>query len=122
MTNFPNENSKKRLDPGRTIRDLIRAKFGTSDKAKINPKSYSCDLASMFYSGQTGIIEEILERNNQNPYSTPNEIIGDLHILLMDQWNEFIKYYPLTSKPLSIEKILAGDNSGLIHPKLDKTV
>lgn len=122
MSSFPNEKSKKRLSPNSTIKDLIRAKFGTSDKAKFNPKSYSCDLASLFFSGQTSIIEEILSRHNENPYQNQDEIIGDLQILLMEQWNEFRKLYPLTSKPLTLEQILDNNSDGLIHPKLEKTL
>lgn len=89
------------------VRPMINVRFGRqADKIKISRKAYSIDLESMSLSGRSEALEEIIKRHKDKPYGTIEEVIGDVQLLLLSNWNEFHRLWPTSTRSLTLEEVL----------------
>lgn len=87
-------------------KSIVDARFGQADRIKISRKFYAHDIEACILNGRSEAIEEILNKNVREPYGTIEELIGDLQLALVKNWNDFHKLYPLSTRPITIERIL----------------
>jgi hypothetical protein len=87
-------------------RDIVNARFGQADRIKVSRKFYQHDIESCILNGRSEAIEEVLNKHNSEPFNNVSELIGELQIMLVKNWNDFHKMYPLQTRPITVERIL----------------
>ena len=87
-------------------KSIVDARFGQADRIKISRKFYQHDIESCILNGRSEAFEEILNKHVSEPFGTVEEIIGEIQIAIVDNWNQFHKLYPLATRPITIDKIL----------------
>lgn len=87
-------------------KSVIEARFGQADRIKISRKHFAHDIDSCVLSGRSEAIEKILNRHMANPYQSVDEIIGDLQLDLLANWNSFHKLWPRQTRPITLERIM----------------
>ena len=87
-------------------RDIVQARFGQADRIKVSRKFYQHDIESCILNGKSEAIEEVLNKHNLEPFGSVSELIGELQVMLVTNWNDFHKMYPLQTRPITVERIL----------------
>lgn len=87
-------------------KDIVQARFGQADRIKVSRKFYSHDIEACILNGRSEVLEEILNAHNQEPFGSVDELIGELQLKLMNNWNDFHRLFPLSTRPITVERIL----------------
>lgn len=86
--NFCNLYATKTMQT-RWTRDLTNTRFIQHDKRKFNKKLFYGDMEASYCAGALGLIEELHKENKKAPYATVDELLGDLHIIMVELYNDF---------------------------------
>ena len=94
------------IEPKRFSQTILKLKYKQAQSLKLTTSSFRHELGHVYTSGQNNIIQTLLKRNQLNPYLTFNDIVGDLHILMVTSWKAFRNNHLTRSKPLTLETII----------------
>lgn len=87
-------------------KSIVDARFGQADRIKISRKFYAHDIEACILNGKSEAMEEVLNKHIREPFGSVEEIIGELQLALVTNWNSFHKLYPLSTRPITVERIL----------------
>jgi hypothetical protein len=73
----------------RFAKDLTRERFLEAPKKKFNRRLYEEDLEGAWIAGFTTLCEMILKRHKEEPYDDVDIFLGDIHLLVTENFNYF---------------------------------
>jgi len=85
---------------------LTNSLYGKADRIKLSKKFFQHYLESCIITGRTEALEKVLNKHQMEPFGTVAELIGELQIEIVQQWNDFHKLWPQNTRPLTLEKVL----------------
>lgn len=86
--------------------DVARSRYGKVDRVKMCQKNYSHDMSMATSSGKIEVINVLLQSHLDNPYTSVEELMGDIQLLAVHSWNELHSLNPKSFVPTNIERIL----------------
>ena len=88
------------------VKDVVQMRFGQADKLKIGRKDFSKDMESANLFGMIYIAEKIINLHEENPFSTPEEVIGELHKEIVSNWNKIQIMWPKSTFRIDLNRII----------------
>lgn len=93
--------------PRRYMNEITKLRYKQADNIKMKLENFNYDLMIAYTSGQINTLKHLQSVHQSNPYLNNDDIIGDIHILMVNSWGAFRKNHMGRSRPLTLETILA---------------
>ena len=85
---------------------IERIVYKGADKKKLNIKEFKKEIYSSYEYAILCVAQEIMNRDIEKAYLSPEEIIGDLQVMLKDAFQEIRTKAFIKTRTLEVEHIL----------------
>lgn len=99
--------------------DILAKRYGQADRIKVSRKFYEEDIRGCVLTGRSEALEFLLHKHEAEPFGTVDEVMGEIQILLANNWNEFHRLFPTRTAPTTVERILKQLGHWKVDPVKD---